>query len=784
MDKKAKTEKYEQQRPLVIDCQVFQAASWHRGMGKYSKELIKALASNNRTKENFETYYLFNSTIDLNDEAIAFVNEIDPDAHFLYVELDVPKTAVTEGSISVALKRNKEILDDFLPREMSGRAYSFLILALYLDQVSPTFPVSADEKLLVYYDAIPYLYHERYDQFVGFFDNFYLPYTAEVYAADKLLAISKTVANGLGLTFGMPEETVFAIDGASIGRDMEKPVQPKGLAIEADKYVFMPTGQELRKNNVRAVRAFDQFRLKHDSSVKLVITSHFTDSAKDELHALSPNVVFSGNVSEGEMLWLYRNCRLVLFPSEYEGLGLPILEAAEQNKPIVCSDISVFREISKTAFTFFDPLNIDSIATALRGAYESPPSVKDLKRSYGDVLATYTWKRTADLTVDALLTPKMEVSVEKKRIAILGPDPSGFSAIGKVIAESHAWYSKFFDITYYFDRGPNHKVIRPNVLKDVAPQYDAEIFDLEESKKYDHIIYHIGNSEYHLNILRAALAVPGYVVLHDTYLPGAYQGMLTQGYMPQQRLDLEQRLDELMPDIGTDGKPHSLNLTSVVNNQKAVLVHSQYAKEAVSKKLMEQSDVRVLQSNLPIDVPIYPEIVRSNQDKLAISFAGIIARVKGVDIIKDLAGSHLFADCHINIFGFSSVEPDLLASLEMLPNVNFVKSPSDHDFQSLMANTDILVNVRLEYRGETSLTTLEAMRFGVAAMVRDFGWYHELPKDTVVRVDEPGHTVQELRSLLDDPKRLADIKNASVKYMRQHFTRRQYAQAMYDLMTD
>jgi glycosyltransferase involved in cell wall biosynthesis len=768
-------------KPMVIDCQVFQASSWHRGMGKYSKELIEALVKNKKMQGQFTTYYLFNSSIDLNDEAVAFVKRIDPGAELLYVDLDVPKVAVTERSVLPVIEHNRQVLDVELSQKFGDQEYSFMILALYLDEVCPVFPSTATDKLLVYYDAIPYLYHERYDKFIGFFDNFYLPFTRVVYEATKLLAISRTVANGLGLMFGMPEETIFAIDGASISRSQEKPTRPKKLPIDPDHYVFMPTGQELRKNNTRAVRAFEQFRQKHDSATKLVITSHFTLDVQAELQAISPNIVFSGNVSEGEMLWLYQNCRLVLFPSEYEGLGLPILEAAEQYKPIVCSDISVFREISKTAFSYFDPLNIDSIAEVLAEVYDSPPAVAVLKEAYKDVLATYTWSRTAELTAEAAITPMLQVPVDKKRIAILGPDPSGFSAIGKVIVESHAWYSQFFDITYYFDRGPNHKTMRPNLLKDVAPQYDASTFNAEEAKKYDYVIYHIGNSEYHLNILHAALAVPGYAILHDTFLNGAYSGMLSQSFMSQQRVELEEKLDELQPDLAKDGESYSLNLTSVINGQKAVLTHSQYAKRAVTKKLLNDS-VKVVQVNLPVDVPVYPDIIRGAKEKITVSFAGIIAKVKGVDTIKELVASHLFADCTVNIFGYSSVEPELIASLEALSNVNLVKSPSDHDFQSLMAQTDILVNVRLEYRGETSLTTLEAMRYGVVAMVRDFGWYHELPENTVVRVDEPASTLRELRELLDHPSKIEAIKKDSMDYMREHFTRRQYAQAMYDLM--
>jgi glycosyltransferase involved in cell wall biosynthesis len=78
--------------------------------------------------------------------------------------------------------------------------------------------------------------------------------------------------------------------------------------------------------------------------------------------AYSDDIVFTGNVSEGTMKWLFDNCAFLVFPSEYEGLGLPVLEAIDSKKQIACSDISVFRELSATAFLFFDPLDPESSA--------------------------------------------------------------------------------------------------------------------------------------------------------------------------------------------------------------------------------------------------------------------------------------------------------------------------------------------------------------------------------------------------------------------------------------
>jgi glycosyltransferase involved in cell wall biosynthesis len=764
-------------RPLIIDCQVFQTASWHRGMGKYSHALLEAMMRDN-LRDKYNIILLFNTSVELPTEIKRFVSSLEPAVTSLYLPLVLPPTPREERSVKSAIDENKSILN----RELSSSYGDFdmMIMALYLDEVCAVFSDVANEKILIYYDSIPYLYHERYAAFEGFFDNFYFPHTATVYEATKLLTISKTVANDLCITFGIPKSRLFNINGAAIPRDAVKPEKPK-LALTPAQYILMPTGQELRKNNKRAAQGFALYKQNHpESPLKLVVTSTFTNEGKAEMTAYSDDIVFTGNVSEGTMKWLFDNCAFLVFPSEYEGLGLPVLEAIDSKKQIACSDISVFRELSATAFLFFDPLDPESIAAAIEKEVANS-HLPEIAKEYVAVRKEYTWERSARAVYGALSSYSEKSNVTRKKIAIFCPDASGFSAIGKVITESHARYSEYFDITYYFDKGPNHRAIRPNPLAALAPCYDIEKFTSADYEKFDEVIYHIGNSEYHLNIIHLALVFPGYVVLHDTFLGGAYANLLEAGYITQQRYDTEARLDELLQGTKEEGRLSGY-LTSLLNRQKGVIVHSEYARRAVKDILVQGGRVKIKHLNLPVSTPLFPDIVTPNNNKLTISFAGIIASVKGTDVMEDIANSDEYDDCNVNIFGYSAVEPDLLARLSGLPHVKLVTNPSDYDFQRLMAGTDILINVRLAYRGETSLTTLESMRFGGVAVIRDFGWYSELPDDAVVKVDGPSDALSALSKLVSDKGYRQEIGARAIEHIHRDFSHNSYALGMYNLM--
>ncbi len=763
---------------FIIDSQVFQTASWHRGMGKYSMALLEGVAAKNKAAGN-KFVFLFNSSLEVPDEILDNINALFGDAEILKLDLELPREPRTDYSVKSSVDANKVIVTDYISRNYSDDAVNFLILALYLDEVSPVFPDNSVNatKMLIYYDSIPLLYHQRYGQFKGFFNNFYLPHTATVFEADRILTISKTVANDLHILLGIPEAKITNIDGASIPRQASVGSAPKGFT--KNDFVLMASGQELRKNNHRAVEAFETFRVEHDPQLMLVVTSSFSEDARADLSRLSKNVIFTGNVSEAELAWIYKNSRFTFFASEYEGLGLPILEAVEENKVIACSDIPVFKEMSKTAFCYFDPLDVTSIAAGLTRANQLALNGSTNKPEYKKIMDKYQWSRSADLVLSSTKAAVAEIT-SKPKVAIFCPDPSGFSAIGKVVAESHAEYADYFDIDYYFDRGENHRYIRPNLLAHLAKCYEAEDFTPELYENYDAVIYHVGNSEYHLNIIRTALALPGYIIFHDTNLGGAYDSLLDQGFITKQRYQLEVELDKLSGS-GAQKRKSSF-LTSIANGQKGIVTHSKYAQEAVKNRLLNK-EIPVKKINLPTATPVFPDIAKPQRERLTISLAGIIAKVKGTDIIEQIAQDDDFASCNINIFGYSAVEPEQLDMLKKLSHVNLKTNPTDFEFQNLMAATDILVNVRLVYKGETSLTTLEQMRFGGAVIVRDFGWYSELPKDSVLAVDVPEDTVPALKELIADTEKLDSIKANSLSYINKNHSHRQYAQGMYDLIS-
>jgi glycosyltransferase involved in cell wall biosynthesis len=126
---------------------------------------------------------------------------------------------------------------------------------------------------------------------------------------------------------------------------------------------------EIRKNYARLIDAIKLLNYQ-GLSIPLVIAGN--DSGQfDELNlrvteaGLEKQVVLLQNLDDEQIGWLYRKCRLFIFPSSYEGFGIPLLEAMAAEKPFLLSDIAVFRELSEEKGIYFPYDDIHAMANAI-----------------------------------------------------------------------------------------------------------------------------------------------------------------------------------------------------------------------------------------------------------------------------------------------------------------------------------------------------------------------------------------------------------------------------------
>lgn len=161
------------------------------------------------------------------------------------------------------------------------------------------------------------------------------------------------------------------------------------------------------KNHARLIRAFSRLKTAEDLPHQLVLAGSDWNRA-EEVHAAaaaSPyakDIVFTGFVPDDAVPDLYGGAEVFVFPSLFEGFGLPILEAMASGVPVACSNTSSLPEVAGDAAVFFDPLDESAIEDALCRLLTQEVLRKDCIERGLKHAAQFSWERCARQTVEVL----------------------------------------------------------------------------------------------------------------------------------------------------------------------------------------------------------------------------------------------------------------------------------------------------------------------------------------------------------------------------------------------
>ncbi|MBL8209551.1 MAG: glycosyltransferase family 4 protein [Bryobacterales bacterium] len=161
-----------------------------------------------------------------------------------------------------------------------------------------------------------------------------------------------------------------------------------------------------RKNQVGLIRAFEDL-LRNNPKLphRLVLVGQSKWEAPlvrqaAEASAVADRIHFTGYVTDEQLRLLYNACEMFVFPSFYEGFGIPILEAMACGCPVACSDRSAMPEVADGAAIFFDPHSTASMTRALQDLVGDPELRGRLSRLGQARAAAFSWDRAARNTLD------------------------------------------------------------------------------------------------------------------------------------------------------------------------------------------------------------------------------------------------------------------------------------------------------------------------------------------------------------------------------------------------
>jgi glycosyltransferase involved in cell wall biosynthesis len=673
----------------------------------------------------------------------------------------------------------------------------------------------------ILYDLIPCLFPEVYltDPVVK---ARYAHHAEMLRQSDLLLSISESAKADAVSRFGYPADRIAvikagvseffdAIDGADLDGQLIKSKIPE----LSRPFLYTVMGEDPRKNLDGLLKAFallpGKLRAQHQLVVGGAYSGESIANIKQAVPAeIAERLVFPSHVDDATMRALYRNCALFVFPSKYEGFGLPLVEALACGATAITSNASSLPEIMEFPEATFHPDNAEEMAALMERGLSDRAFSRTI-RNVGKVrVPMFRWHSVAEASMKAIEATVRGTSRHfrpgRPAIAMVGPFPpqrSGIADYNYYIAKELA---RFVDL-FIFHAGPvNPEPLWSAGVLDVHP---VESLGTEFSPHYfDRVLYTIGNSDHHVATLGKFLEYPGILWFHDVNLRGLYNvyGSRATGNGGPFLIERARRFyrhrcpppvhnpqDSLLSDLDDWSIHYAVEL---VSQAPGVVVNSRLAYEMLRLDcgphiVLPPTHIVPLATKRSghTDVPSpFPKTA-----PFSIVSVGWVHQIKSPDLlIRAFAGlpRHLEAEL-VFIGGFfeSTLEAELTNLTEHLgvaQTVRFLGYTDEAEWFEQIRRATCAVQLRRTSRGESSAAVLDCVSLGLPVITNVISC-REMPPDSIVYVPSDC-SVSELRDrlqeLLTDHELQLRLREGALEYAETHNfekTVRQLLRALFDV---
>lgn len=260
---------------------------------------------------------------------------------------------------------------------------------------------------LLVYDIIPVLRPEWFDPVQS--GRFRRWLDGMLGVADRLLAISDATARDVTAYRANAGLADGAVHVVRLGDGLPGAAPAVAAGIERPYALFVST-LEIRKNHALLVDVWRRLLvdLGPDTVPALVFAGRHGGLSGDLMRQLEASDFLDGHVilrsgaGDAEMAALYRGCRFTLFPSLYEGWGLPVAESLAFGRPCLASDASSVPEVGGDLVRYFDPLDPEDCARVVAGLLTDDAGLADWAARIARDYRPVPWSRTAAMVLEGV----------------------------------------------------------------------------------------------------------------------------------------------------------------------------------------------------------------------------------------------------------------------------------------------------------------------------------------------------------------------------------------------
>lgn len=650
-------------------------------------------------------------------------------------------------------------------------------LTTSLDDLWPGWARSPRVRTVVtLYDFIPLIFRDRYLDPEPVSKAAYFARLGLLRRADHALAISEQTARDAVEHLGLSESQVTVID-CGVSQRFSSLVGSREEAEETlrrpfrqlrEGFVLYVGGDDPRKNMLGAIDGYALLGEATRRSHQLVIACKLSDARKEELTAYAVergidrgDVLFTGYVSDSELAALYRSSALFLFPSLYEGAGLPILEAMSCGAPVAASRTSSIPEILGDLEATFDPADPADLAKCLERVLDDPAELESLRERSRRRVELFTWERVAERTLEgyerALEAPARPVrSRSRKRVAMVTPWPPQWSGVAthsrRLVEELRA----HADVDVIAPAPENGTVYDRSLEPEGVGLFTASEFDwLGGLRDYDRVLYALGGSPYHVHAFEALMRRPGAVLAHDVRLLGLYMAVQEQRHARDPAWLLE-RLREMYGHRVSDWELRHVWAPQVYvgkgifmtreiqEHAEQLIVHSEHQRDILRMEApADAPHAHVVPHGVPIpDAPPRPD-ARVHEGPMIVTLGIVSSVAKQMPLLLSGFARVVAAmpDARLEVVG-EIVEAEreklssMLAELGIEDSVELHGRAEKEEYWEVLQAADLAVQLRSPFNAGASGAVSDCIAARLPVVVTGIGWLTELPPDVVLPVPE------------------------------------------------
>ena len=379
---------------IGIDVRPLLSSTKNRGIGYYTANVLAEIIAQKDTNYQFVLYKT--KTGNLSDK----LKLRESDRFYGIPTLFHPRRGI---------RRFDPILSPFWSRALKVTQPDLLHLTSFFEVYYLSLP-SHVKTVVTLHDLIPILFEK------WCFDNelakqWYWSRLEQIKRCSKIITISSSAKKDIIKILEVPEEKVVVVYGGLDKRfQMMEKDKVKRILVKHGIHnpYFLSVGAPSRHKNVsRIFEAFKNYiKVSKNGSLKLVVVCKLLPFEREiwqkeiKKIGIAEKVILTNFVSDQEMPAFYNGAEMLLFPSLYEGFGLPILEAMACGIPVITSNVSSMPEVGGEAAFYVNPESVEGIARAVSEIMGNRGRREEMVKKGLEQVKKFTWEKAAKQTLE------------------------------------------------------------------------------------------------------------------------------------------------------------------------------------------------------------------------------------------------------------------------------------------------------------------------------------------------------------------------------------------------